>query len=144
MSDVRPINDPDTIIEALDKRNRIAIVGLSDKPHRDSFQVGRYMLENGYEIVPVHPRPDEVLGIPAHDTLREARDRVGEIDLVNLFLGSDKVMAAVEQAVEIGAKIVWMQLGVINELAAEKARQAGMNVVMDRCLKIEHARMGWK
>ncbi|MCB2200357.1 CoA-binding protein [bacterium] len=135
---MRPINDPKTIREALNPDSRIAIVGLSPKPHRDSHKVGQYLIDHGYEIVPVRPKADEVLGRKAYESITDIE---GEVDVVDVFLNPDSVGPVVDAAIEKGAKIIWFQLGVVNEEAAEKARQAGLHVVMDRCIKIEHGEL---
>lgn len=132
---MRPINDPQTIQEALHPDSRIAIVGLSPKPHRDSHKVGQYLIDHGYDIVPVRPKADEVLGRRCYESVTDIE---GDVDVVDVFLNPDSVGPVVDAAIEKGAKIIWFQLGVVNEEAAEKARQAGLHVVMDRCIKIEH------
>jgi predicted CoA-binding protein len=119
----------------------IAVVGLSDKPQRDSYQVASYLLEHGYTIIPVNPNIKEWKGIKAHASLLEIP---GKVDMVDIFRRSEFVPGIVDQAIEIGARTVWMQLGVFHEEAAEKARKAGLNVVMDRCTKIEHERQRHK
>ena len=135
--DPRPINDRQTIAEALAKGVRIAIVGLSPKPHRDSHRVGRYLVDHGYDIVPVRPKADKVLGRKAYLDLKSVK---GRIDVVDVFLNPDNIGPVVDQAIEVGAKVLWLQLGVVNGEAAERARHAGLHVVMDRCIKVEHAR----
>jgi predicted CoA-binding protein len=114
---------------------KIAVVGISDKPFRDSFVVASYMKNNNYVIYPVNPNCSEVLGLKCHATLLELEE---EIDLVDIFRRSEFVLPVVEQAIEIGAKAVWMQLGVINEEAAQKALDGGLKVVMNRCWKQEY------
>ena len=115
----------------------IAVVGLSPKPHRASFDVSRYMQAAGYRIIPVNPNATEVLGEKAYATLREAAEHE-KIDLVNCFRNSEDIPPIVEDAIAIGAKAVWMQLGVSNAAAAAKAEAAGLLVVQDKCLKIDH------
>ena len=133
---MRPINDPQTIQEALAEGSRIAIVGLSPKPHRDSHKVGQYLIDHGYDIVPVRPKADEVLGRKCYESVTD----IGEnVDVVDVFLNPESVGPVVDAAIAKGAKILWLQLGVVNQAEAEKARQAGLHVVMDRCIKIEHA-----
>jgi len=134
---MRDINDSRTIQEALAVGNRIAIVGLSPKEDRDSHKVAKYLLHHGYEIVPVRPKADEILGRKVYERLSDIE---GEVDVVDLFLNPERVLPVVEEAISIGAKILWMQLGVVNEEAAQMARDAGLHVVMDRCIKIEHER----
>ena len=115
----------------------IAVVGLSPKPHRASFDVARYMQANGYRIIPVNPNAAEVLGEKAYSTLLEAAKHE-KIDLVNCFRNSEDIPPVVDEAIAIGAKAVWMQLGIANAKAAAKAEEAGLLVVQDHCIKIDH------
>ncbi|WP_411886431.1 CoA-binding protein [Polaromonas sp. YR568] len=115
----------------------IAVVGLSPHPHRASFDVSRYMQANGYRIIPVNPNATEVLGEKAYPTLTEAA-RHEKIDLVNCFRNSEDIPPVVDEAIAIGAKAVWMQLGISNPAAAAKAEAAGLLVVQDHCIKIDH------
>jgi predicted CoA-binding protein len=115
----------------------IAVVGLSPKPHRASFDVARYMQANGYRIIPVNPNAAEVLGEKAYSTLAEAAKHE-KIDLVNCFRNSEDIPPVVDEAIAIGAKAVWMQLGIANAEAAAKAEAAGLLVVQDHCIKIDH------
>jgi predicted CoA-binding protein len=115
----------------------IAMVGLSSNPFRPSHFAAVYMLSQGYNVIPVNPREREVLGRPSYPSLRAVPEPV---EIVDIFREPGSVMEVVEEAVAVGAKVVWMQLGVINEAAARRARQAGLEVVMDACVKIEHAR----
>ena len=115
----------------------IAVVGLSPHPHRASFDVSRYMQANGYRIIPVNPNATEVLGEKAYASLTEAA-RHEEIDLVNCFRNSEDIPPVVDEAIAIGAKAVWMQLGISNPAAAAKAEAAGLLVVQDHCIKIDH------
>lgn len=118
----------------------VAVVGLSPKPHRDSYQVARYMQARGWRIVPVNPKAtgQTLLGEPVYPSLVEAA-RHARIELVNCFRNSADIPPIVDEAISIGALAVWMQLGVEHEAAAERARQAGLRVVQNRCLKIDHA-----
>jgi uncharacterized protein len=122
----------------------IAMVGLSSNYYNASSFAGIYLDANGYDIVPVNPAQagkQEILGRTVYADLREAAaHHPRPIEIVDVFRPSHEVPGIAEQAIEIGAKVLWMQLGVINEGAAEMARQAGLAVVMDRCCKIEHAR----
>ena len=115
----------------------IAVVGLSPKPHRASFDVARYMQAAGYRIIPVNPNATEVLGEKAYATLKDAAQHE-KIDLVNCFRNSEDIPPIVDDAIAIGAKAVWMQLGVAHAAAAAKAEAAGLLVVQDHCLKIDH------
>jgi predicted CoA-binding protein len=121
----------------LEKYRRIAMVGLSVNPFRPSHFAAIYLLAEGYDVIPVNPREKEVLGRQSFATLREVP---GPVEVVNLFRDPSAVPALVEDAIAVGAKVIWMQLGVIHEAAAQRARAAGVEVVMDRCMKIEHAR----
>lgn len=118
----------------------VAVVGLSPKPHRDSYMVARYMQARGWRIVPVNPMVagQSILGEPVYPSLTEAA-RHERIELVNCFRNSADIPPIVDEAVSIGALAVWMQLGVEHEAAADRARQAGLRVVQNRCLKIDHA-----
>ncbi len=116
----------------------IAVVGLSDDPGRSSFGVSEYMQETGHRIIPVNPRVAEVLGERAHPRLA---DVPGPVDLVNIFRRAELCGVHVDEAIACGARGVWMQLGVIDVEAAERARKAGLWVVMDRCLMVEHRRL---
>jgi uncharacterized protein len=115
----------------------IAMVGLSANPFRPSHFAAIYMLAEGYNIIPVNPNEREVLGRRSYPSLREVPEPV---EIVDIFRDPAAVPPIVEDAIAIGAKVVWMQLGVINEAAAQRAHAAGLEVVMDACVKIEHAR----
>jgi uncharacterized protein len=128
---------PSQRIELLRRYKRIAIVGLSANPYRPSHFVAIYMKAAGYEIFPVNPREKEILGRTCYASLREVPQPV---EIVDIFREPAAVPAIVEEAIAVGAKVVWMQLGVIHEAAADRALEAGLAVVMDRCVKIEHAR----
>jgi predicted CoA-binding protein len=128
----------DEIIEILRMSNTVAVVGISDKPDRDSFQVARYLVDQGYRIIPVNPMIETVLGLRCYASLRDIPER---IDVVDIFRRSEAVPEIVDEAIAVGAKVIWMQLGVANEEAAEKAGQAGLKVVMDRCVKRDHSRL---
>lgn len=115
----------------------IAVVGLSPKPHRASFEVANYLQGHGYRIIPINPNVTEVLGEKAYATLQEAAQHEA-IDLVDCFRNSEDIPPIVEEAIAIGAKALWMQLGVSHPEAAAKAEAAGLLVVQDRCIKIDH------
>ena len=129
-----------TLRRILRDTRRIAIVGISAEWHRPSFFVGKYLLEHGYTMIPVNPRYREVLGQTCYPDLKSAR-AAAVIDMVDCFRKAEDIGPLAQQAIEIGAKTLWMQLGVVNEAAADKARAAGLDVVMDRCVKIEHGRL---
>ena len=113
----------------------IAVVGLSDKTHRDSYRVSHYMRQVGYRIIPVNPMLEEQWGEKAYPALTEVPD---EIDLVNVFRRSEYLPEVVERTLDKGARAMWTQLGVLHEDALTKAREAGLKVVMDRCIMVEH------
>ena len=115
----------------------IAVVGLSRDPSRPSYQVASYLQEQGYRIVPVNPNYQEILGETVFPSLLQI-PKEARIDLVNIFRRPDAVLPIVEQAIQIGARGVWMQEGVIHSVAAQLAQDAGLWVVMDRCLMVEH------
>jgi predicted CoA-binding protein len=124
-------------VRILETYKRIAMVGLSSNPFRPSHFAAIYMIAHGYDVTPVNPRENEILGRRAYASLR---DVPGPIEIVDIFREPAAVPDIVEDAIARGAKVIWMQLGVINEKAAARAREAGLEVVMDRCVKIEHAR----
>ena len=124
-------------LRILERYRRIAMVGLSSNPFRPSHFAAIYLLAEGYDIVGVNPKEQQVLGRPCYPSLR---DVPGPVEVGDIFRERSAVPALVEDAIAIGAKVIWLQLGVIHEEAAERARQAGLEVVMDRCMKIEHAR----
>jgi hypothetical protein len=116
----------------------IAVVGLSSRRSRPSYGVSEYLKSVGYRIVPVNPNETEVLGEPAYGTLEEIP---GPVDIVDIFRRSECVPDIVDAAIRIGAHAIWMQEGVVNDQAADKARAAGLDVVMDRCILKEHRKM---
>ena len=128
--------DPLVIRRTLTKR-RVAIVGLSSNELRASNFVGRYLIRNGYDVVPVNPREDSILGRQSYPSLTDIPD---PIDTVDVFRQPSAVPAIAEEAVAIGARCLWMQYGVISFEGAEIAEKAGLDVVMDCCMKVEHAR----
>jgi predicted CoA-binding protein len=125
----------DPITDILKRYKTIAVVGLSSNPMRPSHGVSEYMKSAGYRIIPVNPNETEVLGEKSYARLQ---DVPGDIEIVDIFRRAEEVPAAVESAIRVGARVVWMQLGVENEAAAAKARSAGLAVVMDACIFIEH------
>ena len=129
----------DTIADLLKTAKTIAVVGLSCNPMRPSHGVSAYMQSHGYRIIPVNPMIDECLGEPAYRSLLETTEKLPEkIDIVNIFRRPEFVEAIVDQAIQLRVPAIWMQEDVIHEKAAEKARQAGIFVVMDRCILKEH------
>ena len=117
------------------------MVGASDSPGRPSFGVFRYLLQNGFECVPINPNVSSVLGMPAFRTIREAAEATGPFDIVDVFRRSELVVPHAEKAIAIGARCLWLQLGVVNWDAARMAAAAGLAVVMDRCTAIEWRRI---
>ena len=143
MSDVQcelpEYNPPSKEIRAiLEKYKTVAVVGLSPKPERDSHKVAKYLKESRYRIVPVNPGQKEILGEKCYPNLKAIPF---PIDVVDIFRRPEAIPPVVDDAVEIGAKVVWMQLGIAHNQAAEKARNAGLEVVMSKCIKIEHMNM---
>lgn len=131
--------DEATIERILTTCKVIAVVGLSSQPGRAGYYVPAYLQQHGYRIIPVNPSLQEALGEKAYPSLL---DIPAKVDLVLIFRRSEAVPPLVEQAIQIGARAVWMQLGIFNEEAAEKAKRAGLDVVMDACMMVEHRRRG--
>jgi predicted CoA-binding protein len=129
------INDPEIIRRILDECKTIAVVGLSSNPTRPSFGVARYMQQRGYRIIPINPNETEILGERVYASLADAPER---FDLVDIFRRSEEAGAHVDEAIRLGARAVWLQEGVIDKDAAARALEAGLMVVMDRCILKEH------
>jgi predicted CoA-binding protein len=129
---------PEEVRATLEKHRTIAVVGLSPKPERDSHKVARYLKEHGYRIVPVNPGQKEILGAKSYPHLKAIPFPV---DIVDIFRRPEAVPSIVDDAIDIGAKVVWMQLGIAHNRAADKARRAGLEVIMNKCIKIEHMNM---
>lgn len=136
-----PLTRDDDIADLLGRVRTIALVGASDRPDRPSYEVMRFLQQHGYRVIPVNP---QITGEHVHgEYIWRELAQIGEpIDLVDIFRNSAAAGEAVDQAIACGAKAVWMQLGVVNEEAAARAEAAGLAVVMDRCPKIEIARLG--
>jgi predicted CoA-binding protein len=128
----------DALLQLLTQSHTIAVVGLSPDPTRDSNRVARFLKDHGYTILPVNPKISSVFGFSSYPNLESIQ---GTVDIVNIFRRSEYVPPIVASAIRIKAKAVWMQLGVIDESAAETASAAGLQVVMDRCILIEHHRL---
>ena len=128
------INDQDVIRRVLTDKPRVAVVGLSSKPERASNEVAAYLDERGFEIVPVNPMETEILGKTSYPDLASIP---GEVEVVDVFRKAAEVGPIVDAAIAKGAKVLWLQLGVINEEAAQRAAEAGLDVVMDHCMKKE-------
>ncbi len=133
--------DIPTLRGILHEDRRIAVVGISAEWHRPSYFAAKYMLEHGYTMIPVNPKYAAVLGQTCYPDLRAAREQAGPIHMVDCFRRAEDIEPLADAAIALGARTLWMQLGVVNEAAAHKARAAGLRVVMDRCVKIEHARL---
>jgi predicted CoA-binding protein len=132
------VNDPEAIRRILRQARTIAIVGLSSKPTRPSYGVAQYLQAHGYRIIPINPNEVEVLGERAYARLSDIPERV---DVVTIFRRSDAVLPIVEEAIRIGAWAVWMQEGVVHEEAARRAGDAGILVIMNRCMLKEHRKL---
>jgi len=131
-------DDINTLRRILKECRVLAVVGLSAQWHRPSYFAAKYMLEHGYRVIPVNPAYPEVLGQKCYPSLRDIPEKV---DLVDVFRKTQDVLPVAEDAVAIGAKVLWQQLGVKNEEAATLARAKGLESIMDRCVKIEHGRL---
>lgn len=127
------------IRKMLNTAKNIAIVGLSDKPQRASNFVGSYLLSEGYNVIPVNPMKEEIFGRKCYPDLKSVPEK---IDLVDIFRRPQDCEEIVKEAIEVGASAVWMQLSIVNRDAARVALDAGLDVVMDRCIKMEHGRYG--
>ena len=130
--------DDRTLRQILQVSHTIASVGLSSNPSKESYGVGQYLQNHGYRVVPVNPTAQVILGVKAYPDLRSVPY---PIDVVQVFRPSGDVPEIVEQSIQVGAKVIWTQLNIINQPAAETARHAGLQVVMDRCMRTEHLRL---
>ena len=131
-------HDEAAIRDRLKNARVIAVVGHSDKPHRTSYQIAGYLRRAGYTVYPVNPTVDDIDGQRSYASLQEVPE---PIDIVDVFRRSEHLPDIVDSAIDAGAKMVWAQLGVKDEVAAQKALDAGLDVVMDRCIKVEHSRL---
>ncbi len=129
---------PEEIRQLLSTARVIAVVGLSDKAYRDSHRVAAYLQQHGYRIIPVNPTVASVLGEKAYARLQDVPEK---IDVVDVFRRPEAVPEIVDSAIAVGAKAVWMQLGIAHNAAADKARAAGLQVVMNKCILVEHRQM---
>ena len=132
------LNQLNEIKKILEESTTIAVVGLSPKESRPSNMVARYLLSAGYTIIPVNPGHDMILGLKCYPDLLSIPEKV---NIVDIFRRAEDVSPIVQQAIEIQVKTIWMQQGIINHAAAELARKDGLNVIMDRCIKIDHANL---
>ena len=126
------------IVDVLTRYKKVAVIGLSPKSERASHRVAKYLMDNDYDITPVNPMQDEILGKTSYASLL---DIPGEVEVVDIFRKPNVVMDIVEQAIKKGAKVIWMQEGIVNNAAADRAREAGLKVVMDKCMLKGHAVM---
>lgn len=132
------MNDEQTLKDILLSAKTIASVGLSSNQQKESFWIVSYLKDQGYRIIPVNPTADEILGEKAYPDLESVPEK---IDVVQVFRKPEDVPPVVDSAIKVGAKVVWMQEGIVNEEAAQKAREAGMQVVMDACMRVTHRRL---
>lgn len=123
------------IEEILQDSKRIAVVGLSPKSHRDSNKVAKYLIEHDYEVIPVNPGQQQILDRPCYKSLE---DIPFDVDVADLFLNPTRIPPVVDQCIRVGVKVIWMQMGIVHNEAAAKARKAGIKVVMNRCIMREH------
>lgn len=130
--------DNTTLRRILEEAKIVAMVGLSGNWYRPSYFAAKYLLEKGYDVIPVNPNYDEILGQRCYPDLTSIPRQV---DVVDLFQRAEDVPKFVQPAIDIGAKVLWLQLGIVNDEAAAQATSAGLDVVMDRCMKIEYARL---
>jgi len=139
--------ETETLRRILRECRHVAVVGVSADWNRPSHFVAKYLIDHGYEMIPVNPKYAEVLGRNCYPNLTSARAAAGPIDLVDCFRRAADIDPIADEAIAIGARCLWMQLGIVNDAAAARARAAGLVVVMNRCVKIEHARLfgglGW-
>ena len=133
-----PIDDDRIIGDILRKAKTIAVVGASPKPWRDSGSITRFLAGRGYVVLPVNPAYQDILGMKCYPDLAAGGSK---IDIVNVFRKPEEVLPIIDEAIAIGASTVWMQLGVINAEAAKRAEDAGLNVIMDKCIAVEHRRL---
>ena len=136
IDDINPSTEE--IRAILKEAKKIAVVGLSPKEDRPSNRVAKYLMEHGFEIVPVNPGQKEILGVKCYGTIT---DIPFDVDIADLFLNANRVPEAVDQALEKGIKVIWMQLGIYHREAGEKAFDSGATVIMDRCIKMEHEKL---
>lgn len=128
----------DEIKKILTQSKTVAIVGLSDDHEKDSNKVAKYLIDNGYNVIPVNPSKKEILGLVSYPDLKSLPESP---DIVDIFRKPEAIPAIVDEAIEIGAKVVWMQLGLSNNAAAQKAREAGLLVVQSKCMMQEHRKI---
>lgn len=133
------MNNDQMMKDILLSANTVASVGLSSSQEKESYWIVAYLIEQGYTIIPVNPKADEIMGEKVYQSLSDIPVKV---DVVQVFRKSEDVPPVVDEAIKIGAKVVWMQEGIVNEEAARKAREAGLQVVMNACMRATHKRLG--
>lgn len=133
-----PLLDDDGIVDLLRASRRIAVIGASPRPARPSNDILRYLLASGYDVVPVHPNWREVEGLTCYPTLAEAVAATGPVEIVDVFRRAEACPEHAREAVASGARCLWLQLGIVSLEAARIAAAAGLQVVMDRCIKVDH------
>ena len=138
--DVPTLDDP-AIAEVLRQSHRIAVIGASSKPHRASNDIFRYLVGAGYDVVPVHPNERQVEGVTCYRTLEEAVAATGPVDIVDVFRRAEFCPAHAAEAVAVGARCLWLQLGIVSAEAGRIVAGAGVALVMDRCIKVDHRRL---
>jgi predicted CoA-binding protein len=137
--EIPDFNPPsEEITNILKTSKSIAVVGLSPKETRDSNMVARYLIKQGYNVVPVNPGQKEILGRQCYKSLKEIPHPV---DLVDLFINPVRIPPIADQAIEIGARVIWMQVGIVHNQASKKARNSGLQVIMNKCIKTEHEKI---
>lgn len=134
------MNEPATLLDILQNPGTVAVVGLSPKAWRASFEIAMYLQHHGWTVVPINPNADRILGEQVYPTLTVAAQAHPVIDVVNVFRNSEDVPPVADEAIAIGAKALWLQLGIAHDAAAQKAEAAGLKVVQNRCIKTEIAR----
>ena len=136
-----PLLDDAGITAVLRESRRIAVIGASSKPHRASNDIFRYLRSAGYDVVPVHPNDKVVDGVTCYPTLEAAVAATGPVDIVDVFRRAEFCPGHAREAVAVGARCLWLQLGIVSAEAGRIAAEAGLEVVMDRCIKVDHARL---
>ena len=134
----RIIKNPLEICEWLKEYKRVVVVGVSPKADRDSHIIAQYLLDAGYTMIPVRPKQDVLLGQKAYGSLQEIVDANISVDIIDFFRRSDQIPAHVDEAIATGAKLIWMQNGIEHMKAAERFMEAGIDVIMNRCIKVDH------
>lgn len=134
-----PVRDDDSLREILERTRTIAVVGASDAAQKDAHEIPAYLQQQGYTVIPVNPKRDEVLGHHAPESLRQVED---DVDVVDVFRPAEEAPDIARAAVDIGADVLWLQLGIVSDEAARIAEDAGMTVVMDQCMGATHRRLG--